>query len=192
MLCLSLLLPAVASAGLFLTPGVSVHTHSDANTGGGSLALSGTLSSAKACATDYLRVGPNYCARNIAAQLAAFNVSTTTACTQSTALTGVSDAKAVLMAMESNVTSNNAIALRQAVAQIYSPVDTNCNGPEGIIGNFGGTVREFAAVAVGTQILVVRTTIVAPSDASGRFYFTATINGGTSTAATAYVLGYFD
>ena len=96
---------APAFAGMAIAPGTAAHTHSDANTGGGTLALSGTLSSTKACAAGYTRLGPNFCGSTSA------YATTVLALDACTALTNpASDAKALLISASVQLQTNNTVS----------------------------------------------------------------------------------
>jgi hypothetical protein len=158
----------LAHAGMSLSPGMVAHTHADANTGGGTLALSGTLSSTKACASGYTRVGPNYCAitDGTTGQVLVSAASATIACTQSPALTGVTDAKAVQVTVNSTVFALNAAAQRGWNAQLYGPTGSTCSVATV---NIGYLIREFVAVAGTTVLGQATASYLVKSSTTGQF-----------------------
>ena len=177
-------------AGMVLSPGMVAHTHTDANTGGGTLSLGGTLSSAKACASTFTRVGPNYCAKYGAGTNTWVQTTNTAVCTQSTALSGVTDAKAVMVSGTLNTFSTNAVGSRLNILRFYGPTDTACATA---ITNFYVTTYEHVAVAVNTILGVAANTMLVPTNSSGQFYAKngAAVGDGT-LSNLLYVIGYYD
>ena len=150
---------------------------------GGSVATSGTLSSTKACATGYVRTGPNLCMAT--SQIAAW--SAIAGCNQNTALTAVTDAKAVLATIIFQVNSNNAIGTRQVDLFVHGPTDTSCLT---IVSAVTARAREEVAVVAGTRLLeTAGTNYVFRSNSSGQTYF-STFSG----TGNIYIrpVGYFD
>lgn len=183
-----LLWPLTGRAGMSIAAGGGgVHTHSDANTGGGTLALSGSLTSTKACSPGYTRVSPNHCWRvgNNSVAWTPF-----AACTaRDLAAEGVpSTATIVQLFLLWRVTSNNAIANRSGIVDFYSSL-TCAAGP---FVRLTQSAREFAAVAAGT-VIHERSMMVSVPVTSG---FIATLNessgNGTAFISSYYVVGYFD
>lgn len=175
-------------AGMSIAPGTPAHTHSDASTGGGTLALSGTLSSSKACATGYTRISANYCARNSVGVADSFV--SAGACAQTSALSGVTDAKGVQVLLFANNISAGAVGSRQMALSFYLPTDTTCAA-----GIFSATdsIYEFSAVAAGTLISTTNRTFNLLSSATGRLYVKpSTFTSGTGASFDLFVLGYFD
>jgi hypothetical protein len=119
-LILLLCIPALAFAGLSVTPGTPAHTHSDANTGGGTLTVSGTLSSTKACEVGYSRVVPNLCWRGGTAMTAA------TRDTCDAVAMPSSDAKAIVYLFRTEPRTANAILRRYTQMVAYD--DATCVG----------------------------------------------------------------
>ena len=191
-LLLILLLCAFAPvfAGMAIAPGTAAHTHSDANTGGGTLAVSGTVSSTKACVTGFIRENPNYCRRSVAVSDVAW--ADATACTART--TGKSlpaDATAVRLHITWSIKSNNAVALRANDIKFFN--DTTCTAA-GYYTALLVSGREFVAVIAGTDLYYIDTIVDVPLAAADTFYATQTNAGGSGTADVQYfnVLGYFD
>lgn len=185
------LLPIAAQAGLGVTAGSPVHTHSDTNSGGGTLSLSGTLSSTKACASGYARTGPNFCKR-VGTQLGinVGSVSSNAACTLTTALSGVSDAKAVLLAPEFGLYSLNAVGVLGADVILYAASDTTCV----TVRNYTArSAREWVATALNTAVDFSTASIVVETNTSGQFRYRSNVfSGGSSTVVTLWATGYFD
>lgn len=194
-LVLLLVCGAVAYGGMTISPSTPVHTHADNNTGGSALtpatiALSGTLSSTKACAAGYVRVGPNLCLTLNPQGIG--SVTPSLGCTQSTALTGVTDAKAVLLNLTSNLFSTNAVGLKKIGVIFFEPTDNLCaaNGGLGVTSNLFWHY-EFAATAA-TQIQKSTISRVLESDSSGRFYYTEIGTGTAGSSVGMGIAGYFD
>ena len=119
LLILLLCVPAFAFAGMAIAPGTAAHTHSDANTGGGTLAVSGTLTSTKACASGYVRLGPNFCGNTAAYATPGLTLDACTALT-----TPASDATALLISASMLIQSNNTVSVK--FAQIDAFNDSGC------------------------------------------------------------------
>lgn len=156
----------------------------------GSFSTSGTVSSTKACASGFVRVGPNYC-RYTGGIYNIFTATTTTACTQSPAITGVSDAAAIVLELKATVSSANAIAQRQSLSNIFHDGNTTCS----LTSDYrkaGTQMREFAAVATGTIFHTSSAEYTVKSNATGRFWYTATIDGGANSSVVAVLAGYYD
>ena len=149
--------------------------------------LSCELASTRACASGYTRVGPNLCMRD-AGGLQVFNSSTS--CAQTTALTGVITAKAVMVTVSLVATSKNAKALRQVTLQAFGQTDNTCLTA---LDSSVVAAYEFNATATGTIIINTTDSRVFRSDASGQFY-AKTINNssGTGFVARYTIVGYLD
>lgn len=179
-----------ANAGMAIAPGTATHTHSDANTGGGTLAVSGTLSSTKACASGFVRVMPNYCKALGEGTGVALSVVGT--CVQSTALSGVTDAKAVVATQLFQVTSQNVAGVRQIQVAVYGATDTTCISAKAH--QYDALIREQVATAGGTLLLTAAgASAILPSDATGRIVAKLVSNSsGGAFTANLYIAGYFD
>lgn len=139
-----------------------------------------SLASFKPCATNYTRIGPNFCQWN-STVAAATNI--TTACTS--IASPASDAVALLLNLNVDVTSTNTLnAMDQTVIFFYG--DTGCVTPNLFAIQY--TVREWTATAA-TSIGSFKTTIIAPN-VSGNAR--AKITAGVAGANSAAVIGYFD
>ena len=178
-----LLSAATAFAGLAVSPGTPAHTHTDANTGGGTLAVSGTVSSTKACYTGYTRVSPNFCLKDEEGG-AVFSLSAS-GCTLSTA-PGPTDVKALLLTVSHQVISANAVGFRTSTARIYAPSDTTCALGGQV--TFDTAMREFAAVAAGTSFFQREFPLIVKTSATGVF----PVQWQAGGVASAIVAGYFD
>ena len=110
---------APAFAGMAIAPGTAAHTHSDANTGGGTLAVSGTVSSTKACASGYARLAPNFCGNTAAYATSGLTLDACTALARP-----ASDATALLISASTLLRSLNAVGVK--FAQIDAFNDSGC------------------------------------------------------------------
>ena len=180
---------AVSGGSIAATGAVSGATVTAAGAvSGGSVATSGTVSSTKACATGYTRVTPNYCARTGAA---ISNVYTTTACTLSAALTGVTDAKAVHLNGYTHITTLNAVAVRSLNYWFVPDSDTTCANPgNGIY--VQSAVREMVATVAATNLADFPFSGVVKTDSTGRYYYGGSTTSGGSWFVSCIVAGYFD
>ena len=191
-----LALLAIQPASAVLTPDyVSPHNHSSAAQGGSALvpssvAVTGASSSTKACASGYTRITPNYCkilATGIILQLA----TNSTACVQSTSLSGVANAKGIHVFVTIRHVAGNSIAQRYASVTFYRPTDTACTGTYTAYGQAG--YYEYVAKAVDAILGDSLMPFVLESDTSGRFYAkTLDIVGAGANNHIVSVLGYFD
>lgn len=169
-------------AGNHMMPHPIIITRAD-----GTVTLSGALVSTRACAAGYTRVGPNFCLSDIGgAQVFDSSVS----CTETTALTGVSTAKAVMATVSLAATANNATGLRQVTLQAFGQTDNTCATVKD-----SSTIAayEFNATAAGTNLVKTTDSRMIRSDTSGRFYAKSINNSsGTGFVARYTVIGYFD
>lgn len=174
-------------AGLSVSPGTPVHTHTDANTGGGTLAVSGTVSSTKACAAGFSRKGPNYCIND---DVGGEGWVDAVGCTARTFIDAVPvDAKLVHLAVTFQVLSGNAVAYRSNTVNFRR--DSACS----IQGNnipFGA--REFSAVAAGNILSLSTFEVIVSLTGTNTVHTTQLNAGGNGNAdiLDVAVLGYFD
>lgn len=173
---------APASAGLSLSPGTPAHTHSDANTGGGTLSVSGTLSSTKACASGYTRLGPNFCSRPEAGQSDVSIVRDT--CT-AIAMPD-SGAKALLLRVNVGVKSSNGAALRFSIANFYDGV-----GCTALVTRLIHQHYEEVAKIAGTMLGTVDVTLIVPIP-NGLPKSSLDDDVGDQGSSILIILGYFD
>lgn len=206
----------VILAALMVTPAhaaltssnVPVHTHASVQQGGsslgavnatsvtatgavsaGSIATSGTLSATKACATGFLRVTPNFCSYVAGLFTNSTTLPSGAACTATAALSGVADAKAVLVYLTYTINSNNAVAQRDVSGGLYP--DATCAGQSREFLKI--TREEVAAVAGTTLVGEISPWMIVRSTATGVISFTTNVhNGGTGTGVTLRFVGYFD
>lgn len=173
-----------AMAGLIITPGTPVHTHSDGNTGGATLQLSESPTSTKACAAGYTRKGPNYCQKN--APLFSWTALTRDAC----ASIALPSAEVVLLVVNGITAAKSANSVLERSASITAYSDASCTaGNE--TGNWGLVVRENAAVAAGNQlgsVQVDQTIAVSGSN----FYLKCTDDLGNQGTCSYMLRGYYD
>lgn len=182
------LLAAPAFAGLAVTPGSPVHTHSDANTGGGTLTLSNTLSSTKACASGFGRAVLNYCSDSTPVVTAL----TRDVCTAVAA--SAVDSLSEHLWFNLVLASNNAIADRSILVQFYT--DNGCTISHDA-GSFRGAVqfsgREFAAVVAATVLYQTNRDGNFPLPSAGvTTYVRFTDDTGNQNQVTIGRLGYWD
>lgn len=182
----------LAGAGLSVSPGTPAHTHTDANTGGGTLAVSGTVSSTKACAAGFTRIGPNYCANDDYSSTGTAWADAV-ACTARTLTPAVpADARLVVLKIQWQMLSNNAIATRSNSVQFWTSV--TCTGASSRSHWESVEVREFAAVAAGTNLLSLYSVIFVELGATNTVYTTQSNAGGNGNGDIVghWVVGYFD
>jgi hypothetical protein len=148
----------------------------------GTTLTNGPITSTKACASGHTRVSPNFCHKDSANSLT-FTQTANSTCAQATAISGVSDATAVMFRVEMAVVSLNSVGLRQAVQNVYGPTDSACTGAA--TSNFL-TVHEAVAVGPATTLLVSRT------DTSGRTYIKNISNSNGGGTVSFYPMGYYD
>lgn len=175
------LLAAPAFAGLAVTPGSPVHTHSDANTGGGMLTLSNTLSSTKACAATYTRVGPNLCWRGGAT----FTAATRDTC--DTVTMPAADAKAIIYLFRTEPRTANAIGMR--FTQMLAYDDATCVGTAMAFQD--SSQYEEVAKAAGTQLGDMAAQQIAPVP-TGTPRVKMQDDAGNQGIGWYRIVGYFD
>lgn len=152
----------------------------------GTTTITNTLTSTKSCASGYTRIGPNYCKKDV--PIGVVTISGTT-CTQTTALSGVSDAKAIDLSFKIYVEAANAVSARTNAISAYLPTDTTCAAST-TAARFA-TVYEHVAVAAGTTISISYQTATVMSDTSGRTYVMSS-SATASQPVYIYVEGYHD
>lgn len=156
--------------------------------------FSGTVSSTKACAAQFVRVGPNFCMTVGDPTIASTSWTDATACTARTfdgTAKAPADAKAALVAIQWVALAGNAIALR--TNQVVFFHNAACTGSqEGARDTY--QIREFAAVAAGTTLASERSMLVVPLPATNTVYATQANAGGNgnSDISSMTLMGYFD
>lgn len=181
LLLLLLCAPALTGAGMAIAPGTAAHTHSDANSGGGTLTVSDTLSSTKACVTGYDRVTPNLCRKT------SFTSSTSLVRDVVTLVTGPTGAKGLVLFLSSTAGAANAILDRQSLVNVYTD-----SGATVLVTQFSATAREAVATAAGTPLLNVSSEFHVQTDSSSRVWLKLTDDAGNQGACSYVVLGYYD
>lgn len=146
-------------------------------------AFSSTLSSTKACAAGYTRMGPNFCAKNSGAAGGTSLVRDT--CT--TVATLPADAKMALVHVYVNAISANSIAQRTANVESYS--GNTCAALYRQVA--AATAYEFSAVAAVT-LATDSNTEVLPLDASADFFLKFFDDAGNTGTGFYEIVGYFD
>ena len=192
-----LALLAASPASAVLTPNyVAPHNHSSAAQGGGALVPSsvvviGASSRTKACASGYTRITPNFCKLNSAYVQTLVLITSVNVCTQSTALSGVTDAKGVLVSVNLTHVSGNAVSLRTASINLYRPGDSGC-----VTNVITSRIEfyEFTATSLNSTIgFSIAGVYAIESGPSGMFYGSnTTAIGAGSQAHYVRVHGYFD
>lgn len=171
-----------------LTPSnVPVHTHASGVQGGGSLTLSGKLSSTKSCAAGFTRTGPNFCRATNNTNDIWIDA---TACTERTFTTALpADAVVASVLIRWRSRSNNAVGNRTNDVTFYS--DATCTA---IASTVLYAVYEFVATAAGTVVGQADVEVLVPLVATGVFRTTQANAGGNGNAEvqTIQLLGYFD
>jgi hypothetical protein len=163
------------------------HTHTSAATGGTalspvSIAMSGTLSSTKACASGYTRVAPNFCNKDVQAGSTSLTFST---CTSVADPSG--DAKAIifdisLIAVAANVHGN---ADRANVAAYSNTGCTNLTRQVGL------QIWEFVAEAAAPIVGASTVTLIAPI-VSGNARLQLYDRAPVGSSAAYIITGYLD
>lgn len=177
-----------SNAGMALSPGVGIHDHADANTGGAAIDCPGPCSN-RACATGFTRKGPNYCRVTTFANDTWTNATT---CTQQQFVTTPlpAGALAAVIGINWRALSNNATGLR--FNQVFFWTDTSCatNTPS----TTEYSAFEFAATVAGTNIGETTDHIIVPTCATNRICSTQSNAGGNGNAKVQVVVleGYID
>lgn len=140
-----------------------------------------SLTSSKPCASGYTRVTPNFCRVN--ADGAGVSL-TRDACTTITAPS--SDSKAILFRIDLQVISANAVANRFARVQTYT--SNACAAGDNIYRVYH-ELREWNATAATTMGFL---TVDLLSPYSGNAFLKMDDDGGNSSVAFYYIIGYFD
>lgn len=152
--------------------------------------LSGTLSSTKACASGFTRIGPNYCQWQSNSNQIGWTDAT--ACTGHVLTSNAvpSDAKSVVFVMQWWFLAGNAVGLRANAVNFWAT--TNCTGS--FVSTYAASVYEHVAVTAGTAIGRQSVRVVVPLPATNTFYTTESNAGGNGNADVEliYVEGYFD
>lgn len=152
------------------------------------LTASGTVSSTKACATGYTRMGPNFCrVDNFTPQTFTDSAS----CTAYT-FTGTlpADAKSVLMRLEWRALAFGSAGPTGGAASFYS-TNTCSAGTDVAYSSF--KVYEYAGLAGGTEIGVQTDSAIVPLVATNTVYAIGTPSAnGSADIANYGAEGYFD
>lgn len=182
----------LAASALAITGGQAAGvTNIDLSTTGGTVSLTsaGSLSSTKACAANYTRVGPNFC-RSTTNTLDAW--ADATACTNRTFTDALpADAKAVLLWIRWEALANNATGSRSNAVNFFP--NAACTGGTDV---FTSTFRIFeqAATAASTILGTSNFTYIIPLSGTNQISTTQTNAGGNgnSDITNAKAVGYFD
>lgn len=149
-----------------------------------SIDTTGSLTSSKACATNYTRIAPNVCIRNT-------NIwqQTTINTTCTTIASPVSGAKALIGFFTTSIASNNT-ANTNITNTINVYTSSACSVP---LGTASTIYREWTATIAGTQIGLqsLGTQILFPPDATGAYAIFST-TGHANNAGSWVMVGYMD
>jgi hypothetical protein len=156
------------------------------------LDVDGTLSSVKACATNYTRVSANFCKAN------PFAVQTWTnlvACTDRTLTNAIpAGATRVLLRLDWSAISNNAIGFRTNFVSFSNlPAASGCAaGAQGNFSNF--SAQEFVATVAGTTFAQSSVNVAVPLTNTNTFTAAQGNAGGNGNASIGNyaAVGYFD
>jgi len=164
-------------------------TNPTISTTAGNLNVGTTLTSTKACAANYTRIGPNFCLGSPFATSVWTNAAACTARTFPNALPA--EAKAVVLHTVWRALAGNAIGDRNQSINSFST--GACTGGTATA-NLVFRVREQVATAAGTDIGEVVQTMIIPLTATNTFASTQLNAGGNGNAeVTSYgAVGYFD
>ena len=181
------LFPPGAHAGMSIAAGQGEHTHSDASTGGGTLTLGGTLSSTKACAAGYTRVGPNFCHRGATTLTPVNMVRDTCVAVASPS----ADAKALMLRVVTQARSNNGVLQRFVTATFWQ--NAACSVQLIPTTNMQNYAYEHVAVAAATTLSAEANDLVIYSGNAGAgLWFFMSDDTGNQGTGTVYIAGYFD
>lgn len=186
------ILSGSAFAGLAVSAGTVVHTHSDANTGGATLAIGGAVSSLKTCASGYTRITPNFCRRSGFLSGDAFvDATACTSRTISSAAPVPAEATAVLLRINWQVRSNNAIGYRTNDVFLFPNAACTAN-TETDVSSFGA--QEAAAIVAGTIFGTLKDRVIVVPSGTNTIHTTQTNAGGNGNAdIVSWVsMGYYD
>lgn len=181
-----LILTACGQADARLQGGITAHNHSSQNTGGGSLNLSGNLSSTKTCLTGYARVNPNFCLRDPQPTLTSL---TTSVCTNIESTADAVDvinagAKYLYIYSISRAGKAGSALARYTTATYY--YSTDCTGTGFYASNSQG--YEEVASAAGDLLEQNSNYIIVPKGVR----FRKTSDAGDSGFSQYRIMGYFD
>lgn len=145
-----------------------------------SIAGDGTLTSEKACASGYTRVGLNYCARN----LGSGTTSLTSTCT---AYATPTNAKALVLQLTALAKAANSVALRSSLTVASN--SSGCVSTESV----SATAYEFTALGVAYILAQNTVTMLYPLSSTGaNFYAKFTSDSGANSTGNYYIEGYYD
>lgn len=148
----------------------------------GTVTFKSSAVSTKACASGYVRKAPNFCWKGINSVNTAL---TALSCTDIG--TPSADATALLLDVQLNVNTANAIALRSSVVSAFTT--SACTGGT-IQASLGLNAREEVATAAGTNLNTVRGQLLIGTLTNMRIMFTR--DAGVQGAAWYEITGYYD
>lgn len=140
-----------------------------------------------ACATGYTRRAPNFC-EVTGDPVTGANLIMDNTCRAFSPMGLPPNVTLVQLVLDLHVRSNNAIAQRSANASFHSS-DT-CTADQ--VSSHYLSVREFAAVAAGTDIVTGNRELIAPITSTGVVRYISGGSAGSAHFAGVTVLGYWD
>lgn len=155
------------------------------NTWGANQTLQASLLSTKAAAPGFVRVTPNFCALD-GSIVSPSTFSTSAACLLTNAVTGLSDAKAVLARSTIKIVSANAVGQRFSQTSFYPPSDSTCALISIAVHRADG--YEFVALTAGTLMYAFDASFILPCTSSGQ----VRVKRITGPDLNVAILGYFD
>lgn len=176
---------SVPAATRWITSAASNGGNPALNTTAGSIDVQSVLTSSRACASGFTRIGPNVC------WITAGGVPTATALTNGTCTTVAvpsgSAAKILVFNIRSFIFSNNAISLRTLQHQAWDTSGCATNQ------FYNGSHSVFESVAVANQIYSEQGfQYAAPVTSGNVFLRTLATTVGASSGTSFVVIGYYD
>jgi len=153
------------------------------------VAMSGTSSSIKTCATGYTRVLPNYCRKNAATTESWTDATTCTSRTFSAAAPAPADAKLLYLAVIGEGRTNNAVATLLNFVDFFA--ESACTN---VSARAHFWVREWNATTAGTKVSEQMVSVIVPATGTNTFHTTQNNAGGNGNVDVAEhrAMGYFD
>lgn len=173
----ALLLAALGAFNVFGQSGVGGYPR---NPKFGNVAVTGSVTSTKACASGYTRAGPNLCTRD------AWGTGTGLTRDACTTIAAPAGAKAVLFYIEAGVVSTNVVGLRFVIVDAFD--SSACS--TGAWRVLGAQVREQVAVAATT--LGIHQVQGLAKVFGGNVFLKFTDDAGNNGIAAYHIIGYHD
>jgi hypothetical protein len=178
---------AVPVQAALTSSNVPAHTHVSVQQGGvlsslGTVNVTGTLSSTKACASGYTRMSPNFCSNNTRP----FTALTRDACT--TVARPAAGATGALIFAFAQVTGSGAIGQTRS-ASVYAFTANTCAT---VLRDIVSTQSFEFSTASGSIMSSDYGTSFVPYDGSGNLYLRLSDDAANTGASSYGVQGYFD